>query len=185
MCGRCEQQQKPLFAASGCSLCQLKLGRSMKVMMTGKEEVMREIETLNPMTDSELITDLLKRDNFTCGHVIMRECCKFIGKAHIGFLFGRIVLDYVSARIGETHLAESAEDRWIGKSRQAWMEYSYLSAYRLRKAIKTLQDRGLIELRLSKSAAGKQLYVRVDPTLIDRLLLAAAKSLAQDESEYP
>jgi hypothetical protein len=146
---------------------------------------MRENETLNPMTDLQLITDLLERDSFTCCHVIMRECTRFIGKAHIGFLFGRIVLDYVSARIGETHLAEFAEDRWIGKTQQAWMEYSYLSVYRLRKAIQTLQNRGLIEVRLLKSPAGKQVYVRMDPTLIDRILLAAAKTLALDESECP
>lgn len=146
---------------------------------------MRQTEDLNLMSDSALITDLLERDSFTCGHVIMRECTRFIGKAHIGFLFGRIILDYVSARIGETHAAEFDEGRWISKTQQAWMEYSYLSVHRFRKAIQTLRDRGLIEVRLLKSSARKQLCLRVEPALIDSLLLAAAKTLALDESEYP
>ena len=137
----------------------------------------------HPMTDSDLITDLLERDSFTRSHIIMTECVRFIRSVHTGFLLALIVLDYVSARMGENHLTEFAGEYWIGKTRHAWMECSHLSDRRVRKALKTLQDHGLIEVTLLKLAAGKQIYVRVDPALIDRFLLAAAKTLALWESE--
>ena len=137
----------------------------------------------HPMTDSDLVTDLLRRDDFTREHLITVQCIRFTGNVHIGWFLALIVLHYTYARIGENDLKEVAGKYWVGKTRQAWTEDSRLSVYRFRKAIKTLQDHGLVEVTVLKLAFGKQIYVRMDQTLIDKILLDAAKLLALWESE--